>query len=143
MFDQAAADVVVLVNGDGLAVGDVDEEVLKGKAGDVALLDVLRPVPDTVRPSVTVASVAEAGGGRRLVTTSAGRLLGQATIGATGHKDDHVHEGHDHEGDHGEPPVDMERYERELAAVMKAVEDHFGDREPSADELRTFLRDRW
>lgn len=116
---------------EGLAVGEVDEPALAGHDDDVALLDVLDPVPTTVRPSVTVRAVAEKGGGRRLVTTSDGRLLGQATVEAA---DDGAHEDHDH----GE----MGQYEKELGEVMAGIEERFGDREPSEDELRTFLRDR-
>ncbi len=126
-------DVVVVVD-DGLVVGDLDLDMLDGVADDVDLLEVLRPVPSTVRPSVTVSSLAEAGGGTRLVTTSDGRLLGQARVdGAEGGG----HEGHDHGG----ASIDIERYEEELATVMKAVEERFQGRAPSEDELRAFLRD--
>lgn len=111
------AGAVVLVNDGGLAVGRVDDDTLAGHGDDVALLDVLEPVPTTVRPSVTVASLAEAGGGERLVTTSDGRLLGRATV----------------EGD---------RFETELHEVLAAVEERFGDRQPSPEELRGFLRER-
>jgi len=145
-LDSSGAAQLVLVHGDGLAVGEVDAEALEGHADDVALLDVLSPVPSTVRPSVTVASVAEADGGERLVTTSDGRLLGRATVdGPDDDKADHGHEGHDdHQGhDHGDAPAfDSEHFERELTEVMEAVAVHFGDREPSAEELRAFLRDR-
>lgn len=122
-------DRVVVVAGDGLAVGEVDAEELEGHAGDVGLLEVMSPVPTTVRPSVTVASAA--GGGRQLVTTADGRLLGEATV-----EDDHDHDHHDH--DHG----GIEAFEKELTAVMAAVEERFGDSEPSEAELRSFLRDR-
>ncbi len=113
---------LIVVAGDGLAVGEVDADALEGHADDVALLDVMNLVPTTVRPSVTVA--AAQGGGPQLVTTADGRLLGEAT----------VEHDHDHEG--------MEAFETELAAVMAAVEERFGDREPTEAELRTFLRDR-
>jgi len=150
VLDDSGADVVVLVHA-GLAVGEVDREALEGRDDDVALLDVLAPVPSTVRPSVTVASLAESGGGHRLVTTSDGCLLGAATVEGQDHEG-HDHEGHDHDdeghdGDgHDEPggegAMDMEHYEAELTAVMQAVEERFGDREPPAEELRAFLRDR-
>ncbi len=145
-LDLSGADQLVIVADGGLAVGEMDRAALEGRADDVGLLAVLRPVPGTARPSVTVASVADAGGGRRLVTTSDGRLLGAATVEEAhrDHDDDHDHhEGHDHEGhDHGGPSIDMERYEAELTEVMTAVGERFGDREPPADELRAFLRDR-
>ena len=121
------AGAVIVLAGDGLVIGEIDAEALPGLAGEVTVLDVMDPVPTTVRPSVTVAALAEAGGGSRLVTTSAGRLLGVATVEA---------EAHDH--DHG----DMDAFEKELTEVMAAVEERFGDREPTEAELRTFLRDR-
>jgi len=136
VMDQGHAVEVVLTHAGGLAVGEVDLEALEGRAGDVALLAVLRPVPSTVRPSVTVASVAEAGGGHRLVTTSDGRLLGRATVEAAGHEAE-GHEGHDHSA-----PFDTDLYESELTGVMEAIGERFGDREPSPEELRSFLRDR-
>ena len=125
----ADAGAVIVLDG-GLAVGEVDDEALAGQDDNTPLLEVLCPVPSTVRPSVTVRAVAEAGGGRRLVTTSDGRLLGQAVVEADGD--------HDHDHDHG----DMEAFERELGQVMAAVEERFGDREPSPHELRSFLHDR-
>ena len=121
------AESVIIVAGDGLVVGEIDAEVLPGYAGDAPVLDVMDPVPTTVRPSVTAAALAEAGGGSRLVTTSDGRLLGLATV-----------EGEAHDHDHG----DMEAFEKELTEVMAAVEERFGDREPTEAELRSFLRDR-
>jgi len=151
-LDTAQADVAVVTAGGGLAVGEVDADALEGHADDVGLLDVLRPVPESVRPSVTVASVSGGGGGERLVTTSDGRLLGRATVDAPdqdaeghGHEDheDHDdHEGHGHEDHEGHDHLDMERYEAELTEVMTAIGEHFGDREPSAEELRAFLHDR-
>ena len=123
------APTVLVVAGDGLVVGEMEAENLAGHAGDAAILDVMDPVPTTVRPSVTVAALADAGGGSRLVTTSDGRLLGVANVEA---------EDHDHDHDHG----DMEAFEKELTDVMAAVEERFGDREPTEAELRSFLRDR-
>jgi CBS domain-containing protein len=82
-------DLVVIVSG-GLAVGEVGGEVLEGRGGDEPLLEVMKPVPSTVRPSVPVAAVVEAGGGALLVSTSAGRLLGLADVESDG--DHHHHE---------------------------------------------------
>lgn len=123
------AAAVIIVAGDGLVVGEIDAEALPGHPGDAAVLDVMDPVPTTVRPSVTTATLADAGGGSRLVTTSAGRLLGLATVEAEAGDHDHDHDG-------------MEAFEKELTEVMAAVEERFGDREPSEAELRSFLRDR-
>ena len=129
------AEVVIIVAGDGLVVGEIEAETLGSHPDDAALLDVMDPVPTTVRPSVTVAALAEGGGGSRLVTTSDGRLLGQATV-------EPAAEGHDHDHDHDHGDQDMEAFEKELTDVMAAVEERFGDREPDEAEVRSFLRER-
>ena len=128
-------EAVIIVAGDGLVVGEIDAEALPGLPAEAAVLDVMDPVPTTVRPSVTVAALAESGGGSRLVTTSAGRLLGLATVEGEAHD-------HDHDHDHGGDDGGMEAFEKELTEVMAAVEERFGDSEPTEAELRTFLRDR-
>jgi CBS domain-containing protein len=125
-LEASDADVVVVVADGGLAVGEVGAETIEGRDDAEPVLDVMDPVPSTIRPSVTVASIAESGGGRRLVTTSDGRLLGQVTI-----------EHHHHHGDE-----EAERYERELDQILAAVAERFGDREPSDEELRRFLHER-
>ncbi len=137
VVDESGADVVIVVAGGGLAIGGIDADALEDQDDEAGLVDVLRPVPSTVRPSVTVSSVADAGGGSVLVTDSDGRLLGRAIVESGDHHDDD-HEGHDH----GESTADEERYEQELATVLKAVEERFGDREPSTEELRAFLHER-
>ena len=125
---------VVVVAGDGLVVGEVGAEAVEGRADDEPLLDVMEPVPSTYRPSVTVAALAEdGGGGRHLVSTPDGRLLGAVTVEAAEHE-------HDHDHDHG--GIDEERFEQELTEVMEGVAERFGDREPTEEELRSFLRDR-
>ena len=121
------SETLVVLGGDGLVVGEIEAEVLAGHPGGTPVLDVMDPIPTTVRPSVTVAALAEAGGGSRLITTSDGRLLGVATVEGEEHD-------HDHEG--------TEAFEKELTEVMAAVEERFGDREPTEAELRSFLRDR-
>lgn len=124
------AEAVIIV-AEGLVVGEIDAEALPALPAEAAVLDVMDPVPSTVRPSVTVAALAEGGGGSRLVTTSAGRLLGVATVEAEAHE-------HDHDHDHG----GMEAFENELTEVMAAVEERFGERDPTEAELRSFLRER-
>ncbi|HEV2761072.1 MAG TPA: hypothetical protein VGV86_16040 [Acidimicrobiales bacterium] len=142
VLDRSPSDSVIVLAGDGLVVGEFEAGTLHGRDDGDRLLDVMDPVPTTVRPSVTVASLAEAGGGSRLVTTSDGRLMGQAVVEPVDgdheghdHDDDHDHEGHDHDGD-------TEAFDRELASVMEAIEERFGDEEPSEAELRSFLRER-
>ena len=124
-------DTLVVVAEGGLAVGEVEGSMLEGHGDTERLLDVMDPVPTTVRPSVTVAALAEGGGGQRLVTTSDGRLLGLASVEASEH-------GHDHEGhEHGD-----DAYDQELASVMGAIEERFGDEAPSEADLRAFLHER-
>ena len=128
VLDDTGSEFVVLVSR-GLAVGLADEENLSSAGDDDRVLDVMQPVPSTVRPSVTVTSLAESKGGRVLVTTSDGRLLGQFLPG------DEDQSGHHFDGL-------AQEMEQELMAVLAAVQDHFGDREPGDDELRAFLRQR-
>lgn len=141
LLDGSGTESVIVLAAGGLAVGEVDAGTLEGHADDERVLDLMDPVPTTVRPSVTVAALAEAGGGRRLVSTSDGRLLGQATVDK-GHDHDHEHHDHDHHGPDAGEGEDMEAFEQELTRVMAAVEERFGDREPTEVELRAFLRDR-
>jgi rhodanese-related sulfurtransferase len=47
----------------------------------------------------------------------------------------------------GEPPADdrpaeMQQFQNDFMAAIFAVKDHFGDREPSEEEVLAFLRDR-
>ncbi len=132
-LEGADDDLLVVVAGEGLAVGQVEADELAGKADDERLLDVMSPVPSTYRPSVTVEALGEEGAGRHLITTSDGRLLGAATVEASEHD-------HDHDHDHGE--IDDGRFEKDLTELMGAIQERFDDREPSDEELRAFLRER-
>jgi hypothetical protein len=114
--------VVVLAG--GLVVGHVGSDRLAGASADQPVLEVMDPVPSTVRPSVTVASVAADGRGQPLVTAADGRLLGRAII----------------DPDESETGASADPSE-ELHKVLTAVEARFGDREPSEDELRALLRE--
>ncbi|MFP5317676.1 MAG: hypothetical protein ACLGI2_05205 [Acidimicrobiia bacterium] len=67
---------MAVVTGDGIAVGWVDRERLAGAASpSVPVIDVMEPVPESLRPSVLLAQVDTRLAGR-LVTTPEGRLLG-------------------------------------------------------------------
>ena len=121
---DAGADVAVVVAG-GLAVGAVERKGLDEAGDDELLLEVMDPVPPTVRPSETVPGLAESGADRVLVTDPDGRLLGEARIDAG-----------EAPGPGGEP------FEEELREVMEAVRARVGDKEPDAEELRGFLKDR-
>jgi CBS domain-containing protein len=132
-LEEAGAEVAVVAE-EGLAVGSVDGKALDGAADDDRLLEVMDVVPSTVRPSVAVAELAQSGAERVLVTTPDGRILGEATADAWAGSDG---EGHDH----GSAP-DVARLEKEFMDTIEAAQEHFGDREPSEEELRRFLRDR-
>ena len=121
---DADAEVAVVVSG-GLAVGAIERKGLDEMAAEERLLDVMDPVPPTVRPSETVPGLAESGADRVLVTDPEGRLLGEAVIDVGG----------------GSGP-EGEQFEEELEDVLAAVHERFGDREPDADELRGLLRER-
>ena len=118
-LDQLAA--VVLGPGD-LAVGALYNDVVAAAAAGDLVLDVMSPVPATVRPSVTVASLMESNDPRALVTTSDGRLLGQVAAGDT--------------------EADEAGLDPEVAEILAAVRQRFGTNEPSEEQLRSFLHER-
>jgi len=144
---ESGSEVAIVTHEQGWVVGEVDADVLAGSDEGRSLLEVMRPVPSTVRPSATVSSSAGSGGERLVVSCPDGRLLGQAVVEGHDH-DAHDHDAHDHEGhddDQAEQDASSERLgrmERELTEVMEAVAVHFGDTEPSDEELRSFLRER-
>ena len=137
-LEETGADEAVVVAGEDLAIGLVDAEALEGAADGDRLLDLMAPVPGTIRPSVTAASLADRDVDRVLVTTADGRLLG--VVSGTGGQDAAGEDGSDHAG-HDHSP-ELEQLERELGEVMEAARERFGDREPTEDELHRFLRDR-
>ncbi|HEX2272635.1 MAG TPA: hypothetical protein VHG90_02045 [Acidimicrobiales bacterium] len=129
LLEGSDADEVVVVAGEALAIGLVDADRLEGAADDTGLLEVMAVVPGSIRPSVTAASLAEREADRALVTTSDGRLLGVVQAGAG-------------DGAHDHHRAEEEQLEQELAALMEAASERFGDREPTTEELHEFLRDR-
>ena len=114
----------VVTTDDGVVLGLVDTDVIDGADADVPVATVMRLSPTTVRPSVEYATLVEQGDEHVLVTTSDGRLVGivEPEVG------DDAHHGRD--------------LERDLLETIEAVSDHFGDRDPSEDEIRSFLRER-
>ncbi|MGI9021730.1 MAG: hypothetical protein ACR2HV_00585 [Acidimicrobiales bacterium] len=150
LLQDADSDVVVVTH-EGLVVGDVDGEALAGSGDDRPVLEMLRPVPSTYRPSVPFPELAGPEPKRVLISTPDGRLLGEALVEPDHDHHDHDHEGHDHEGhdheghdhgDHDQDGSDLDRMTQEMEETMGAVAAHFGDREPPEEELRQFLRDR-
>ncbi len=154
---ESGSEVAIVTHEQGWAVGEVDADVLAESDDGRSLLEVMRPIPSTVRPSATVSSLAGSGGERFVVSSPDGRLLGQAVVEAHDHEghdhdahdhDAHDHDAHDHDAhDHDQAEQDasserLGRMERELTEVMEAVAVHFGDSEPSDEALWSFLRDR-
>ena len=123
---EEGADRAVVVTDDGVVLGVVELGDLDDGRSDATAGDVMAVSPSTVRPSVLLSSLAEGGQGGVLVTTSDGRLLGAAE--AKEASDDR--------------PEEMQELEKEFLDTAFAVQEHFGDREPSEEELRSFLRDR-
>ena len=135
--DETASDVVkrlrkadapraVVVTDKDVVLGLVELDALEREDGGATVRAVMKVGPSTVRPSVLVSSLAESGSDEVLVTTSDGRLVGAFEQGA----------------DDDDRPAEMQQLEREFLDTVFAVQEHFGDREPSEDEIRSFLRDR-
>ncbi|MGH9121072.1 MAG: hypothetical protein ACRDYC_03875 [Acidimicrobiales bacterium] len=154
---------LVVVDAAGLALGIVDIETMADHGEGDRILDLMAVVPSAVRPSVLVSTLVDTQAEDTLVSSSDGRLLGvwvtDDRVGRLGHRshnhdhdqgkddmDDHDHHDHDHdhdhEHDHDHHEHDHDDMDAEMAAVLAAVTEHFGDREPSEEELHAFLRDR-
>lgn len=123
---EAEAGRAVVTNDKDVVLGLVELAALEAEAPEAAVGDVMRVSPSTVRPSVLASSLAERDADEVLVTTSDGRLLGAAEAGGA--------------ADDG--PSRLQELEREFHETIAAVEEHFGEREPSEEELRSFLRER-
>ena len=106
-----------VVTAEGIGIGLVRLDDLRSGG---SVLDHMELVPDTIRPHVPRSSLDQRTAGR-LVTTPQGRLLGAVDPAAI----EHVHE-----------------VEHEVEQLVDDIADHFGDREPSPDEVRAYLRER-
>lgn len=74
----AVAPGTAVVTDDGIAVGWVDEDRLRAAPSPTTpVIDVMEPVPESLRPSIPLADVDDRIAGR-LVTTPEGKLLGAA-----------------------------------------------------------------
>ena len=123
---------VVVTTGDGVVLGMLERPALDQAPDDAPVATVMALSPSTVRPSVAYATLVEQGDDV-LVTTSDGRLVGMVEPGTAG--DD----GDEGDGEGGSAGADLER---DLLETIEAVAEHFGDHDPSEDEIRAFLRDR-
>ena len=121
----------VVTTAEGVVLGLVDRPELEGMPDDDPVATVMKLSPSTVRPSVQYATLVEKGEEHVLVTTSDGRLVGmvepEREPGAAGDDED------------GSGGADLER---DLLETIEAVSEHFGDHDPSEDEIRAFLHDR-
>jgi len=121
---QEESDRAVVTVADGIVLGLVERRALED-AGDAPVAQVMTLSPTTVRPSVEYDTLVEQGDEHVLVTTSDGRLVGMVEP-----------EGRDDEGGEG---GDLER---SLLETVEAVDEHFGGRDVSEEEIRGFLRER-
>lgn len=121
--EHGADRVLVLGPGD-VVLGLAHRTALQG-AVDETVGEVMEVVPTTIRPSVVASSLADADE-PVVVTTAAGTLVG-------------VVQPRD-EGAHGVD--DGDGVAAAVVETAQAVQEHFGDRQPSEEEVGEFLRDR-
>ncbi len=130
--DEPAADVLdrlkregsdraVVTVAEGVVLGLVERKAVEGAAPDAPVATVMTLSPSTVRPSTELATLVEQGDEHVLLTTPDGRLVGMA-------RPEGQNAGRD--------------LERSLLDTIEAVEEHFGDRDVSEDDVRSFLRQR-
>lgn len=111
---------VVTVAG-GVVIGLVERRAVEDADPDAAVATVMTLSPTTVRPSVEYATLREQGDEHVLVTTPDGRLVGMVEAGG---------------------PDAGRQLERSLLETIEAVAEHFGDRDVSEADIRSFLRER-
>lgn len=115
------SDRAVVTVADGVVIGLVERRALEDADQATPVAAVMSLSPATFRPSVEYATLREQGDEHVLVTTPDGRLVGTVEPDAA---------------DTGR------QLERSLLETVEAVTDHFGDRDVSEDEIRSFLRER-
>jgi hypothetical protein len=121
---EEGADRVLVVTDQDVVLGLARRSTLE-EAGDGAVAEVMDVVPTTIRPSVVASSLADADE-PVVVTTSAGTLVGVL---------EPVDEGAD--GHHGGDGI-----EAAVVETAQTVQEHFGDRQPSEEEVGDFLQER-
>ncbi|HEV2767188.1 MAG TPA: hypothetical protein VGV63_05710 [Acidimicrobiales bacterium] len=123
LADLGADRVLVLGTAD-VVLGMAGLQALEA-AGEETVGEVMEVVPTTIRPSVVASSLADAEE-PVVVTTGAGTLVGVVEPTEEG-----VHDAHDDDG-----------VAAAVVETAQAVEEHFGDRQPSEEEVGEFLRER-
>lgn len=118
------ADRVLVLGAADVVLGLARRAALEGAVKE-AVAEVMEVVPTTIRPSVVAASLADAEE-PVVVTTPAGTLVGVVET-----------------GDQGAPGThDADGIAAAVVETAQAVQKHFGDRQPSEEEIGEFLRDR-
>ena len=128
----------VVVNEERVVLGLIDVHALDEETDGKAVHEVMRLSPSTIRPSVAMSSLAEGDQGAALVTSSDGRLMGVVHPLTEDAEDGDDEDGDDEDGDSGRHA----EIERVFLETVEAIQEHFGDHEPSDDEVRAFLRER-
>lgn len=124
--------IVAVVLGPGdLVIGAIDDHALVHPPAATSILEVMSPVPPTVRPSVTIAGLKASSDQRAVVSTPDGRLLGELDLTAL-----------DSDADADAGAGADEAYASAVAEITAAVQARFGDEDPSPEALRGFLRER-
>ncbi|MDP9019688.1 MAG: hypothetical protein M3N25_02610 [Actinomycetota bacterium] len=121
---EHGADRVLVLGAADVVLGLARRTALEG-VGEETVAEVMEVVPSTIRPSVVASSLTDAEE-PVVVTTAAGTLVGVVEPG-----DEGAHGAHDGEG-----------VAAAVVETARAVEDHFGDRQPSEEEVGEFLRER-
>lgn len=119
-------DLVVVVNEHDIVLGSVEGADLDQAEAGAAVATVMRLSPTTVRPSVPSASLAE-GDAPALVTDSAGKLLGVVEPRSASESS---------------PDSEMDQLQATFLEIAHAVEEHFQGKDPSEEEVRSFLHQR-
>ena len=120
------AERAVVVNDHDVVVGMLELEAVTEDAAEASVLEVMEVSPTTVRPSVLLSSLAEGDADQVLVTSSDGRLMGVVERRRAAEESD----------------PEAQRMADEFHEVVTALEERFGDREPTEEEVRSFLRER-
>ncbi len=133
---EAGVERSVVVNEQQVVLGLVGLQALQEAGDDVIEASVMAVIPSTVRPSVALSSLAGADEAV-LVTDSAGRLLGVvepgSASGSTGGREEDASSAEE---------AGMDALQGEFLDIVHAAEEHFGGRDPSEEEMQSFLHQR-
>ena len=120
---QEGADESIVVNGEGVVLGRVALADFEDGDPSGSVAELMKLSPTTIRPSVAVSELAERES-RALVTSSDGRLLGVA------------------DPSEAEEGSEAALIHEAFLETAEALSERFGDREPTDEEVHSFLRER-